>query len=91
MAVPQTNLPLVTLDGHLKLEHVVVLDTRTLPRRDEIITQWKNLSDDHTTWEDKFFIKASFPEFYSKTIREWWPQGAPCGQVAAQEGGIVRL
>jgi hypothetical protein len=40
-AVPQSNLPLVTKDGYNKTELAEVLDTRALPRRDEVITQWK--------------------------------------------------
>jgi hypothetical protein len=38
-AVPQTNLRLVTSEGYIKVELVAVLDTRALPRRDDIITQ----------------------------------------------------
>jgi hypothetical protein len=37
--VPQSNLPLVTPEGYLKLEPEKVLDTRALPRNDDIITQ----------------------------------------------------
>jgi hypothetical protein len=40
-AVPQSNLPQVTKDGYNKTELAEVLDTRALPRRDEVITQWK--------------------------------------------------
>jgi hypothetical protein len=40
-AIPQSNLPLVTRDGYIKIETVGVLNTRALPRRDDIITQWK--------------------------------------------------
>jgi hypothetical protein len=49
-AVPQANLPLVTTDGYLKIESVGVLDTRALPRHDNIVTQWRvqwlNLTED---------------------------------------------
>jgi hypothetical protein len=40
-AVPQGNLPLVTPEGYFKLEPMVVLDTRAMTRRDEIVTQWR--------------------------------------------------
>jgi hypothetical protein len=57
--VPQGNLPLVTPDGYIKLQYVAVLDTRSLPRGDDIITQWKvhwqNLTKDQATREDKLF------------------------------------
>jgi hypothetical protein len=103
-AVPQANLPLVTSEGYIKSEPVAVLDTRALPRQDEIVTQWKiqwinlsadqaeivtqwiNLSADQATWEDTFFIKATFPKFYFKTLREWWPQNPSCGQELSQGG-----
>jgi hypothetical protein len=85
--VPQDNLPMVTK----KAKPVAVLDTRALPRNDEIVTQWKlqwvNISPDQATWEDKLFIKATFPDFYHKTIREWWPHMDSRGQEFAQEGG----
>jgi hypothetical protein len=89
-AVPQGNLPLVTLDGYIKLEPVAVLDTRALPRRDKIITQWlvqwQNLIEEQATWEDKFFMKATFPSFYHQTIKQWWPNSSSCGQEQPQRG-----
>jgi hypothetical protein len=58
--VAQANLPLVTPDGYIKTKPLEVLDTRAIPRRGDIITQWKihwhNLSEDQSTWEGKFFI-----------------------------------
>jgi hypothetical protein len=79
------------------LEPAAVLDTRAMPRGDEIVTwwkvQWQNLTADQATWEDKHFIKLTFPEFYRKTIQEWWPDNNSCGQERAQGGGggkIVR-
>jgi hypothetical protein len=33
------------------------------------------------------FIKATFPGFYYKTLKEWWPSKDSCGQEAAQGGG----
>jgi hypothetical protein len=93
-AVPQGNLPLVTPDGYIKLELVAVLDTRALPRRDDIITQWlvqwQNLIEEQVTWEDKFFIKATFPSFYHQTIKQWWPNSSSYGQEQPQGGGAVR-
>jgi hypothetical protein len=89
--VPQENLPLVTSDGYIKAEPVTVLDTRALPHNDDIVTQWRvlwiNMSPEQATLDDKLFIKATFPEFYHKTIREWWPQENSHGQEFAQEGG----
>jgi hypothetical protein len=38
--VPQPNLPLVTADGYIKVAPIEVLDTRALPHRDEVVTQW---------------------------------------------------
>jgi hypothetical protein len=92
-AVPQGNLPLVTDEGYTKTEPAQVLDTRALPRNDDILTQWKvqwqNLTEDQASWEDKLFIKATFPEFYNNTLRQWWPTHASSGQEAAQGGGGV--
>jgi hypothetical protein len=91
--VPQANLPLVTPDGYIKIEHVAILETRALPIADNIITQWEiqwlNLAEDQSTWEDKFFIKSTFPSFYYRTIKEWWPYGtsSPCGQEDSLGGG----
>jgi hypothetical protein len=39
--VPQSNVPLLTPEGYIKIEPTTVLDTRAMPRRDDIITQWK--------------------------------------------------
>jgi hypothetical protein len=59
------------------------LDTKAIPRKDEINTQWniqwENLSEDQSTWEDKFFIKATFLAFYHQTLRKWWPDNASRG------------
>jgi hypothetical protein len=81
----------VTPEGYIKLEPISILDTRALPRRGDIVTQWRiqwqNLSAEQATWEDKVFIKAAFPEFYHKTLRKWWLVDASSGQEAAQEGG----
>jgi hypothetical protein len=41
------------------------------------------MSQDQATWEDKMFIKSTFPEFYSKTIAEWCPES----QLLQQGGG----
>jgi hypothetical protein len=81
-------LPLVTKEGYIKIEPAEVLDTRALPRRDEVEKlNRKNLSEDNATWEDKLFIKTTFPDFYQQTITRWWPTEASRGQEAAQEGG----
>jgi hypothetical protein len=79
--IPQINLPLVTSDGYIKTDPIAVLETRALPRRDEIMIQlriqWQNLFEDHDTWEHKVFIKATFPDFYFKTLKKWWPSSDP--------------
>jgi hypothetical protein len=38
-AIPQSNLPLVTQEGYIKIEPAEVLDTRALPRNNDIVTQ----------------------------------------------------
>jgi hypothetical protein len=94
-AVPQADLPQVTPEGYIKIEPIVVLETRALPRHDEVVTQWKmqwqNLSEYQDTWEDKLFIKATFPSFYFKTLKEWWPNSASCGQESSQGGGDCQV
>jgi hypothetical protein len=82
----------VTPDAYVKVEPIAVLDTRALTRQDDIVTQWlvqwENLSADQSTWEDKLFMKATFPIFYFKTVKEWWSNSVSCGQEPAQgEGG----
>jgi hypothetical protein len=90
-AVPQANLPLVTPEGYIKIDPVTMLETRALPRRGEVVTQWKiqwaNLTPDQATWEDKLSIKATFPSFYHKTLQEWWPPTPSCGQEVSQGEG----
>jgi hypothetical protein len=90
-AIPEQNLPLVTSDGYIKTDLIVVLDTRALLRRNEFVTQWKihwqNLFGDQTTWEDKSFIRGTFLEFYFKTLKQWWPLSDPSGQASSQVGG----
>lgn len=76
-AIPSADLPLVSKDGKIKTEPVQVLETRALPRNKLLVTQWLiqwvNLPLDNASWEDADFIKATFPEFYSKTIQSWFP------------------
>jgi hypothetical protein len=85
----------VTPDRYVKIEPIAILETRALPRKDEIITQWKvqwqNLTPDQATWEDKLFIKATFPSFYHKILQEWWPSNSSCGQEQAQGGGSCQV
>jgi hypothetical protein len=75
--MPQPYLPLVTPEGYIKTEKVAVLETRALPRRDDILPLWKiqrkNLTADQAIWEDKAFIRATFPSFYFSTLKEWSP------------------
>jgi hypothetical protein len=37
-AVPQDNLPLVTVEGYIKIEPLTILDTRAMSRPDEVVT-----------------------------------------------------
>jgi hypothetical protein len=87
--MPQANLPLVTPDGYLKLQPITILDTRALPRKDEVVMQWliQWQPPKQATWEDKLFIKGTFPDFYNHTLKAWWHDGASHGQEAAQRGG----
>lgn len=93
-AIPEQDLPLVTEKGHIKYSPIAALDTRAVPRGDSVVTQWKiqwlNLPESQATWEDKFFIKATFPVLYHKTIKEWWPSNDSRGQESSQGGGSVR-
>jgi hypothetical protein len=90
-AVPQSNLPLITPEGYIKFGPIAVLDTRSLPRRDEVVTQWLiqwlNVLVDQAMWEDKLFIQATFPTFYFNTLKEWWPSGSSHGQEEFQGRG----
>ena len=76
-AVPSADLPLVGKDGKIKTEPMQVLETRALPRNKMLVTQWLiqwvNLPPESVSWEDADFIKATCPEFYSNTIRSWFP------------------
>jgi hypothetical protein len=93
-AIPQSNLSLITSEGYVKLQPVTVLDTRALPRRDDVVTQWKvqwpHLTEDQAMWEDKLFVKSTFPDFYQQTIRQWWPVNSSCGQEQPQVGRAIR-
>jgi hypothetical protein len=75
--VPEPGLPLITPDGRIKTEPLQVLETRSLPRNKVLVTQWliqwANLPPEDASWEDADFIKTIFPEFYSNTIRAWFP------------------
>lgn len=42
-AIPQQDLPLVTADGHIKYERVVVLDTRVVSHGDSVVTSVESL------------------------------------------------
>ncbi|GJN40469.1 hypothetical protein PR202_gb29684 [Eleusine coracana subsp. coracana] len=90
--VPQADLPMVTPEVHIKIAPETATETRVVPRGDFVVTQWRikwlNLPDTSAKWEDKLFIKATFPEFYHQTLKEWWPpQARSCGQESSQGGG----
>jgi hypothetical protein len=74
--IPEPGLPLITLDGRIKMEPYQVLQTRSLPRNGVLVTQWlvqwTNLPPDDASWEDAHFIKTIFPAFYVSTIKGWF-------------------
>lgn len=78
-AVPEEGLPLIGQDGKIKTEPIQVLQTRSLPRNKVLVTQWlvewANLASEDSSWEDANFIKTVFPEFYSATLKSWFPNG----------------
>ncbi|TVU48744.1 hypothetical protein EJB05_00015, partial [Eragrostis curvula] len=77
-AVPSEDLPLVDTDGRIKFAPAAILQTRSLPRNDVLVTQWLVQWDgcppDDATWEDADFIKSAFGPFYRQTIRGWFSQ-----------------
>jgi hypothetical protein len=90
-AIPVPDLPLVDAQGNIKVQPVLVLETRAVPRHPVLVTQWLvqwlNLSPEEATWEDANFIQTTFPEFYAATIRSWFPPKDPRGQGSSSEGG----
>jgi hypothetical protein len=76
-AVPEQGLPLVGEDGKIRTEPLQVLETRSLPRNKVLVTQWliewHNLPATDASWEDATFIKRVFPDFFSNTIKSWFP------------------
>lgn len=75
------QLPLLDIEGRIKTEPATVLDTRAMPRPPRLVTQWLiqwiNLPPEDSTWEDADFIKGTFPDFYTNTIRSWFPTNEP--------------
>jgi hypothetical protein len=65
--IPQHNLPLVTSDGYIEIDPIVVLDTIALPRRNEVVTQWK------IYWQNLFgrINHSPGPPFMNSTSRLW--------------------
>lgn len=90
-AVPAPGLPLVDCSGKIKVAHVLVLDTRAVPRHPHLVTQWLvewlNVSPDEATWEDANFMKYTFPEFYNQMICSLFPTQDPRGQGSSSEEG----
>jgi hypothetical protein len=93
--VPQQNLSLVTSEGYIKTKPLVVLDTKALPQRVEVVTQWRihfqNLTKQQAILEDKLFIKSTFSQFYFKTLKEWWRNTTSCGKETSRGGGGGRI
>lgn len=80
-AVPNPDLPMVGENGKVKTVPILVLETRSNPRNQQLITpwlvQWEGLAPEDATWEDADFIKETFPDFYQSTIRGWFPESNP--------------
>lgn len=80
-AVPDPQLPMLDREGRIKMKPVAVLETRALPKHPRLVTQWLsqwiNLPPKDATWEDVDFIKGTFSDFYSRTIRSWFPTNEP--------------
>ena len=36
--------------------------------------EWENLKPEEATWEDANFMKRVFPDFFSSTIKAWFPR-----------------
>lgn len=70
-AVPNSQLPLLTSDGKVKVAPVAVLQRRQVPRSagdydvavPQWLVQWESMTPDEATWEDAHFIQATFPAF----------------------------
>lgn len=79
-AVPCADLPLITSDGTIQTEPVLVLETRQIPRNNVVVVQWlvqwANLPPDDASWEDADFIKRTFPGFFKQTVQGWFQQPA---------------
>nr|ADB85398.1 putative retrotransposon protein [Phyllostachys edulis] len=79
-SIPSPELPMVGKDGKIKTEPSLVKETRAMPRNHTLVTQWlvqwANLPPEDASWEDASFIKSTFPEFYSQTVRSWFPDGS---------------
>jgi len=92
MAVPSSDLPLVTKDGYIKTEPHLVKSTRAVSRGETVVSQWLirwlNLPEDKATWEDASFIQATFPTFYWDTLKAWFPDRYPRGQGHSQREGL---
>jgi hypothetical protein len=75
--IPEPGIPLITADGRIKMAPAKVLQTRSLPRNGVLVTQWlvewANLPATDASWDDANFIKTIFPDFYTDTIKGWFP------------------
>jgi Chromo (CHRromatin Organisation MOdifier) domain len=60
------TLPIISLDGQLKLFPEYILARRAIKRNNEAIPQllvkWTNLSEEDASWEDYTTLKASYPD-----------------------------
>ena len=81
--VPSKNLPLVGIDGVIKMEPEAILERKLIPRLQGKISipvvrwliKWVNMPEEAATWEDSAFIQKVFPSFQAR------------GQAQSQQGG----
>jgi hypothetical protein len=79
--VPCSTLPMVTPDGYVKTEPEQLLSTRSVPAGNTVKPQWRskwaNLTEADSSWEDCTFIQSTFPTFYYKILKGWFPANYP--------------
>lgn len=66
--IPTPDLPLIDVDGNIKVAPAVILERRMIPRNNKPVVQWliqwTNLPPSEATWEDANFITKVFPSFH---------------------------
>jgi Chromo (CHRromatin Organisation MOdifier) domain len=61
-----SKLPVVGPEGKLRIEPLVILDRRTVKKRNqpvtEVLIQWSNLAEEDATWESWNELLKQFPD-----------------------------